>query len=731
MAIPFTSGTPRAVGRDYLVTSAVMLLLAFLLVLLIRWQLAYPETAVPGLAGFFDGNHPWMPGGVLMPRFYNQLAGMHGTIMVFFAIVPLLVGALGNALVPSMIGAQGFALPGMARASWWCFVVGIGLTLYSFFAGDGPASTGWTAYAPLSSVEPAGQTWWLLGIAGVYLSSLLLSINLIATIVQCRRPGMGFMQMPYFVWSQLVTCFLLLLAFPPLAAAAALQLMDRLAGSNFFVPTGLVVDGSVLPGSGGGSALLWQHLFWFLAHPEVYVILLPAIGIVMEIYYVHGKAQPWSYRSMVGATLLLGFLSMLVWAHHMFLTGMGATMNAFFQTTSVIVSLPSIMMGMGLLMTLWNAGRIRYTAAMCYALAFLPMFALGGFTGIPLALAATNVPLHDTNYVVGHFHLIAAPGTLFAIFAALHHWFPKFTGRTLNETLGKLHCAISLVGMTGVFGAMLLQGLAGVNRRLYDGGMTYAHAADVHWLQKAATHSAFLLAAAQLLFLFNLAWTLSRAKNTAANPWDAEGSDWKPEDELLPAPASTTTLPQTGFHTLRLATLLLIAASAMFFGALFSSYVFLREAAAEWPVMTDVVWWPLVSLYLAVIVGLFLFAWWSTRKSAALSSGIIGIVATFAVNLAAPLGIGMIALQLSDIFGRVRSGIPGPEAYHNAYAYDSLMVQLISLHIAIGCAIFWFVRVRGNEAAPKTAQYEVTTVWFAFLFCVLFAHHALTFWVYA
>jgi len=692
-----------------------MLLLAFGLILLIRWQLAYPETAVPGTVGLLDANHPWMPGGVLLPRFYNQLAGMHGTIMVFFAVVPLLVGALGNALVPAMIGARGFALPGMARASWWNFVLGIGLVLYSFFAEDGPAATGWTAYAPLSNIEPDGQTWWLLGIGAVYLSSLLLSINLIATIVQCRAPGITFWKLPFFVWSQLVTCFLLLLAFPPLTAAAALQLMDRLAGSNFFVPSGLVVDGSVLAGAGGGSALLWQHLFWFLAHPEVYVLLLPSIGIVSEIYQVHGRAKPWSYGTMVAATLLLGLMSMLVWAHHMYLTGMGAVMNSFFQTTSIIISLPSIMLGMGLLMTLWNA-RIRYTAAMCYALGFLPMFALGGFTGLPLALGATNVPLHDTNYVVGHFHLIAAPGTLFAIFAAIHHWFPKFTGRMLNETLGKFHFWLSLLGMTGVFGSMLLQGFAGVNRRLYDGGMLYAHGAEVHWLQKAATHSAFLLAAAQLIFLVNLAWTLSRPKNATANPWDGEGSDWIPEVELAPAPASTETLPATGFHTLRLATLLLIAASAMFFGALFSSYVFLREAAVDWPVVLNAssaskALWPILGS-----TALFMLACGLSRKTQApglLTIGAAAALASFAAMTYA-----------------AAASLPEPPSIHNGYAYQQLVALLLHAHALFGlaaAAYFAPAILRRKNAAPRL---EVLALWTGLLACMTFAHYALTFWVY-
>ena len=280
------------------------------------------------------------------------------------------------------------------------------------------------------------------------------------------------------MWAQFVTAFLLLLAFPPLEAAGVMQLMDRLAGTSFFLPSGLVVSGQPLEVAGGGNALLWQHLFWFLAHPEVYVLILPAMGIVAEIIANNTRKPLWGYRAMVYSLIFLGFMSFIVWAHHMFMTGMGTAMATFFQTTTMIISIPSVVILTALVLSLWG-GSIRFNTPMLFALGFLPMFGIGGLTGLPLGLNVADIPLHDTYYVIGHFHYVVAPGTIFALFAGIYYWFPKATGRMMNETLGKIHFAGSFVCMNVIFMPMFLMGLAGVSRRLFDGGASYDFAQPV------------------------------------------------------------------------------------------------------------------------------------------------------------------------------------------------------------------------------------------------------------
>ena len=534
------SSDHKVIGIQYGVTALFFLLFGFCLMMVMRWQIAHPGMPVPVvgplLTAIFGGTVAAK--GIVSPDLYNMFGAMHGTIMVFMAIVPLAFAAFGNYVVPLMIGAPDMAFPRVNMASYQAYVVGGLIMFVSFFIPSGPAQAGWTSYSPLAtSIAGDGQTFWVIGMVFLITSSLLGAVNFIATIIQLRAPGMTWMRLPFFVWAQFVTAFLLLLAFPPLEAAAIMQLMDKVAHTSFFLPTGLAVGGQLANVSGGGSPLLWQHLFWFLAHPEVYVLILPAMGIVAEIIANNTRKPIWGYRSLVYSVLILGFLSFIVWAHHMYLTGMGIRIATFFQTTTIIISIPSVVILTCMFISLWG-GSIRFNTPMLFVMAFLPMFGIGGLTGLPLGFAYSDLHLHDTYYVIAHFHYIVAPGTIFALFAGIYYWFPKITGRKMNEFWGQVHFWPSLIFMNLIFQPMFAQGMAGMLRRMADGGVNYSEAHTpgvIGGLSPQIMHmhtyilwAAVGLAIAQIPFIINFFWSINKGERVKSdNPWEATTLEWQ------------------------------------------------------------------------------------------------------------------------------------------------------------------------------------------------------------
>ena len=500
----------KVIGKQYLITSLSMFLIGGLLAMLMRWQLAYPGRPVPVLGNLFPDS--MFVGGVMLPEFYSSLFTMHATVMIFFAIIPLLVGAFGNYLVPLQIGANDMAFPKLNAWSFWLLPPAIIVALSGFFLEGGAAHTGWTAYVPLSVFEPVGQNCWILALLLTGTSSILGAVNFLTTILNMRAPGMHFFRMPLFVWSIFITAMITLAATPVLSAALLLLLSDRILHTSFFLP------------SGGGHPLLWQHLFWFYSHPAVYIMILPGMGMISEIISVHSRKPIFGYKSMVYAMLSIAVLGFMVWGHHMFQSGMNPALGTTFMVSTLIIAVPSGIKTFNWLGTMWR-GSIRLNPPMLNALAFLSMFVIGGLSGIFMASTPVDMYIHDTYFIVAHIHYVLFGGSMFAVFAGVYHWYPKMTGRQMNTKLALWHFGLTFVAFNLTFFPMHLLGLAGMMRRIYD-PTQYAHLRHLQPLNIAVTHSAFLLGLGQIPFIINFFLSLFWGKKAENNPWQANTLEW-------------------------------------------------------------------------------------------------------------------------------------------------------------------------------------------------------------
>ena len=516
----------KVIGIQYLMTAMFTAIVAGMLAMLMRIQLAWPNSRWPLLGKILPEA---ISNGVMKPEFYLSMVTIHGTLMAFFVISFALVSGFGNYLIPLQIGARDMAYPLLNMLSYWVGLLGTVIILGSFFVEGGAAASGWTAYPPLSAVKEAipgsamGQTLWLLGMALFIVSFTMGGLNYFVTIMNLRAPGMSLMRMPLTVWTLLVSTVVGLLAFPPLTAAAVMLLLDRHAGTSFFLPAGLFFGNKLLPNS-GGTPLLWQHLFWFLGHPEVYVLVLPALGIAFDVLAPFTRKPPFGHRTTIISLWIIAFLSMVVWGHHMFVSGMSPYVGEFFSVGTLLVTLPSVVIGVNLVASLWGAD-IRFTVPMLFAIGLIALFGIGGLGGIFLGTATSDIYLHDTYYVVGHFHYMIGGVTLFGIFAGVYYWFPKMFGRMMNQTLGKIHFWLTLIPYYMVFLGMHFIGLGGTPRRYFSFGQ-FDFTRKFQDLHVIITYFAFVLGAAQLLFLFNFFWSLFAGKKVGPNPWEAASLEW-------------------------------------------------------------------------------------------------------------------------------------------------------------------------------------------------------------
>ncbi len=517
----------KMIGKQYLSLVMFMAVIGGALAMLVRLQLGYPGMHSEFWAKLFPTG---MASGVMTPEFYVMLFTMHGTIMVFFVLSLGPVSGFGNYLIPLQIGARDMAFPFLNMMSFWTALPGAIIILISFLVEGGAAASGWTAYPPLSAIRSAipgsalGQTLWLVGMIFFVASFTMGGLNFVVTIINMRAKGLTMMRLPLTTWAQFIVGILGLLSFPALAAGAILLTFDRSMGTSFFLPHGMFIGDTLLPNS-GGSPLLWQHLFWFLGHPEVYIIMLPALGFTSDILSTFTRRPIFGYRSMVYAMCAIGFLSFIVWGHHMFISGMSPFLGTMFTMTTLCIAVPSAVKTFNWLATLWKA-KIRFTTPMLFALGIVSLFVTGGLTGIFLGTNAVDIQLHDTYFVVAHFHFIMAGAGLFGMFAAIYYWYPKMFGRHMNESLAKIHFWFTFTTYYGVFFPMHYLGIAGMMRRIYDPN-TYDYLKPLQPVNTFITICAFILGASQIIILVNYFWSMFMGKKVESeNPWEANTLEW-------------------------------------------------------------------------------------------------------------------------------------------------------------------------------------------------------------
>ncbi len=516
----------KVIAKQFLITGIFWALIGGTLSIIFRLQLGFPNADISWLKPILGG---WITGdGKLDPEFYLALVTMHGTIMVFFVLTAGLSGTFSNFLIPLQIGARDMASGFMNMLSYWFFFVASVIMLVSLFISTGPASGGWTIYPPLSALEQAipgsglGMTLWLVSMALFIVSQLLGGVNYITTIINMRTRGMSFTKMPLTIWSFFFTAIIGLLSFPVLFAAALLLIFDRSFGTSFYL-SDIYIAGEALAHE-GGSPVLFQHLFWFLGHPEVYIVLLPGLGLSSEIIATNSRKPIFGYKAMIGSMLFIAILSFVVWAHHMFVTGMNPFLGSVFMLLTLIIAVPSAVKIFNYVTTLWR-GNIRFTPGMLFSIGMVSFFLTGGITGILLGNAVIDIQLHDTYFVVAHFHLVMGSASFFGMLAGIYHWFPKMFGRMMDSRLGAIHFWISFVGVYLVFFPMHYIGVAGFPRRYYafTNFETFSGFTDLNALVSIA---AIVTLSAQFIFLFNFFYSMFRGKLAPENPWNSNTLEW-------------------------------------------------------------------------------------------------------------------------------------------------------------------------------------------------------------
>ena len=515
----------KMIAKQFLITAIIAGVVAMMLSMFFRLQLAWQGESFPILEAFLG---KWAPGGVLDPNMYLALVTIHGTLMVFFVLTGGLSGTFSNLLIPLQIGARDMASGFLNMLSFWLFALSCAIMLFSLFIETGPASGGWTVYPPLSALPQAmpgsglGMTLWLVSMAIFIASSLIGSLNYIATIINLRTKGMSMTRLPLTIWAFFVTAILGVLSFPVLFAAALLLIFDRSFGTSFYL-SDIYIGGEALSNT-GGSPVLYEHLFWFLGHPEVYIVLLPALGITSEVVATNARKPIFGYRAMIGSILAIGFLSFIVWGHHMFISGMSPFLGSVFVFTTLLIAIPSAVKAFNYITTLWK-GNIVFTPAMLFSIGLVSSFITGGLTGIILADSALDINVHDTYFVVAHFHIVMGLSAIFGMFAGVYHWFPKLFGRMMNPTLGKAHFWFTFISGYGVFFPMHFLGLAGVPRRYYS-NTAFPIFDDLVDINVIVTVFALIGGVAQVLFLFNFFYSAFRGPRATQNPWKSNTLEW-------------------------------------------------------------------------------------------------------------------------------------------------------------------------------------------------------------